>query len=56
MREALLREKYRGGQSFFVVPRVSDIPEIEEFLKTEVPEVNYTVAHGQLPPVDWTRE
>ena len=52
VREALLREKYRGGQSFFVVPRVSDIPEIEEFLKTEVPEVNYTVAHGQLPPVE----
>jgi len=52
VREALLRETYRGGQSFFVVPRVSDIPEIEEFLKTEVPEVNYTVAHGQLPPAD----
>ncbi len=48
VREALLRERFRGGQSFFVVPRVSDLPEIEEFLKTEVPEVSYVVAHGQM--------
>ncbi|RKT34101.1 transcription-repair coupling factor [Roseovarius halotolerans] len=48
IREALLREHYRGGQSFFVVPRISDLPEIEEFLKTQVPEVTYVVAHGQM--------
>ncbi len=48
LREALLRERYRGGQSFFVVPRVSDIPEIEEFLRTHVPEVSHVTAHGQL--------
>jgi transcription-repair coupling factor (superfamily II helicase) len=48
IREALLREHYRGGQSFFVVPRITDLPEIEEFLKTQVPEVSYVVAHGQM--------
>ncbi|WP_066709913.1 transcription-repair coupling factor [Celeribacter ethanolicus] len=48
IREALLREHYRGGQSFFVVPRVSDIPEIEEFLKAQVPELTHVVAHGQM--------
>ena len=48
IREALLREHFRGGQSFFVVPRISDLPEIEEFLKTQVPEVTYVVAHGQM--------
>ncbi|MFO1173961.1 MAG: transcription-repair coupling factor [Paracoccaceae bacterium] len=48
IREALLREHYRGGQSFYVVPRISDLPEIEEFLKTHVPEVSHVVAHGQL--------
>ena len=37
LREALLREHYRGGQSFFVVPRISDLLEIEDFLKTQVP-------------------
>ncbi|MCH2164255.1 MAG: transcription-repair coupling factor [Marinovum sp.] len=48
IREALLREHYRGGQSFFVVPRIKDLPEIEDFLKTQVPEVSYVVAHGQM--------
>src|SRR6056297_1521705 len=48
IREALLREHYRGGQSFFVVPRISDLPEIEEFLRDQVPEVSYVVAHGQM--------
>ena len=48
IREALLREHYRGGQSFYVVPRISDLREIEEFLKEHVPEINYLVAHGQL--------
>ncbi len=48
IREALLREHYRGGQSFFVVPRISDLPEIEAFLDNEVPEVSYMIAHGQM--------
>ncbi|MCC6304382.1 MAG: transcription-repair coupling factor [Rhodobacteraceae bacterium] len=48
LREALLRELYRGGQSFFVVPRVADLPEIEEFLSARVPEVRVVVAHGQM--------
>ncbi|NBT52332.1 MAG: transcription-repair coupling factor, partial [Marivivens sp.] len=48
IREALLREHYRGGQSFFVVPRLSDLPEMEDWLKREVPEVSFVVAHGQM--------
>ncbi|CUH88384.1 Transcription-repair-coupling factor [Phaeobacter sp. CECT 5382] len=48
IREALLREHYRGGQSFYVVPRISDLPEIEEFLKAQLPELTYVVAHGQM--------
>ncbi len=48
IREALLREHYRGGQSFFVVPRIKDLPDIEAFLKDHVPEVSYVVAHGQM--------
>ena len=49
LREALLREHYRGGQSFFVVPRISDLPEIEAFIEEQVPEINHVVAHGQMP-------
>jgi transcription-repair coupling factor (superfamily II helicase) len=48
MREALLREHYRGGQSFFVVPRVADLPDMEEWLRTQVPEVRFVTAHGQM--------
>ena len=48
IREALLREHYRGGQSFFVVPRIADLPEMEAFLREEVPEVKFVVAHGQM--------
>lgn len=52
VREALLREKYRGGQSFYVVPRIKDQPEIAEFLAEHVPEVNFVVANGQMPPTE----
>jgi transcription-repair coupling factor (superfamily II helicase) len=52
LREALLRERYRGGQSFIVVPRISDLPEIEDFLRTHVPEVSHVIAHGQLAAGD----
>ena len=52
LREALLREHYRGGQSFWVVPRISDLAEIEEWLKTNVPEVSFITAHGQLAAGD----
>jgi transcription-repair coupling factor (superfamily II helicase) len=48
VREALLREHYRGGQSFYVAPRIADLRETEEFLKLSVPEVKAAVAHGQM--------
>jgi len=50
IREALLREKYRGGQSFYVVPRIKDQPDIAEFLREQVPEVSFVVANGQMAP------
>ncbi|MGR3719988.1 MAG: transcription-repair coupling factor [Paracoccus sp. (in: a-proteobacteria)] len=52
IREALLREKYRGGQSFFVVPRLSDLPDVEHWLAENVPEIRFIVAHGQLAAGD----
>ncbi len=50
IREALLREKYRGGQAYFVAPRVADLPELERFLREQVPEVKMGVGHGQMSP------
>ena len=48
IREALLREHYRGGQSFFVAPRIADLPDIEQWLREEVPEIKAVTAHGQM--------
>ncbi|MEP1599625.1 MAG: transcription-repair coupling factor, partial [Hyphomonas sp.] len=48
LREALLREKYRGGQAFFVAPRIQDLDKLERFLRDNVPEVSFIVAHGQM--------
>ncbi|MGE5563396.1 MAG: transcription-repair coupling factor [Bacillota bacterium] len=48
LREALLREHFRGGQSFFVVSRVADLPAMEEWLREQVPEVKFITAHGQM--------
>ncbi len=50
IREAILREHFRGGQIFYICPRVSDISEVQETLKILVPEVKTVVAHGQMSP------
>ncbi|MFC7497619.1 transcription-repair coupling factor [Enterovirga sp. GCM10030262] len=52
IREALLREHYRGGQSFFVAPKIADLPDIEQFLRDEAPEVTFITAHGQMSPTE----
>lgn len=36
----------------YVVPRIADLPDIEDFLKTHVPEASYVIAHGQLAAGD----
>ena len=48
IREALRRERYRGGQSFYVCPRLSDLDEVIEFLNEHTPELKLARAHGQL--------
>ena len=49
VREALLRERYRGGQAFYVCPRIEDLAGAKDFLDKSVPEVRVAVAHGQMP-------
>jgi transcription-repair coupling factor (superfamily II helicase) len=49
IKEAVYREKFRGGQTFFVCPRVSDIAQIYETLHELVPDIKIAVAHGQMP-------
>jgi transcription-repair coupling factor (superfamily II helicase) len=50
VREAILREYHRGGQSFYVCPRVEDLEELTERLAKLVPEVKVAVAHGRMAP------
>ncbi len=50
VREALMREHLRGGQSFYVCPRIEDLPRVAERLKELVPEVRVGIAHGQMAP------
>jgi len=52
IRETLLREHFRGGQSFYVCPRISDLDEIAAFLRESVPEVKFRAAHGRMAPTE----
>jgi transcription-repair coupling factor (superfamily II helicase) len=50
VREAILRERYRGGQAFYVCPRIEDLGEAKAFLDQNIPEAKVATAHGQMPP------
>ena len=52
IREAIMREHYRGGQTFYVCPRIGDMEDVEATLKTLVPEVKIITAHGQMTPTE----
>lgn len=52
IREALMREHYRGGQSFYVCPRIKDIQQVEEQLRELVPDLKFISAHGQMTPTE----
>ena len=48
VREAILREHYRGGQCFYVCPRIDDLPGVRRTLEKLVPEVKVATAHGRM--------
>jgi transcription-repair coupling factor (superfamily II helicase) len=49
LREAILREHYRGGQSFYICPRIEDLDKVAGRLRELVPEIKFVMAHGQMP-------
>ena len=49
VRQAILREHYRGGQCFYICPRIKDLADAAQFLKDKVPEVTFAMVHGRLP-------
>ena len=52
IREAILRERFRGGQCFYVCPRLADIDRVAERLARLVPEIKTVIAHGRLSPTE----
>ena len=55
IREALQRERFRGGQVFCVVPRVEDLDRMATRLRDIVPEARMIQAHGRLAPTELER-
>jgi transcription-repair coupling factor (superfamily II helicase) len=49
IREAIMREHFRGGHVFYVCPRISDLDEVYDQLQELVPEISIAAAHGQMP-------
>lgn len=50
IREAIMRERFRGGQVFYVCPRIEDLDRLTEDVRRLVPEAKIAVAHGRLAP------
>jgi transcription-repair coupling factor (superfamily II helicase) len=55
IREALQRERFRGGQVFCVVPRIEDLGRMAERLREIVPGAKMAMAHGRLAPTELER-
>ena len=52
LKEALRRERFRGGQTFYVAPRIADLDEVAEFLREAVPDLSFARATGQMTPTE----
>ncbi len=52
VREAIERELYRGGQIYYVCPRVADMGRLEKRLRKLVPDAKIAIAHGKMAPAD----
>ncbi len=55
VREAIQRERFRGGQIFCVVPRIEDLGRMADRLREIVPEARTAQAHGRLAPTELER-
>ncbi|MEE8663557.1 MAG: transcription-repair coupling factor [Acetobacter sp.] len=55
IREAIQRERFRGGQIFCVAPRVEDLDRLNTRLQEIVPDAKIVQAHGRLSPTELER-
>ena len=52
LKEALMRERFRGGQSFVVCPRIEDMPRLYERVVKLMPDAKIISAHGRMSPAE----
>ncbi|XGV95989.1 MAG: transcription-repair coupling factor [Leptolyngbya sp. BL-A-14] len=52
VRTAIRQELDRGGQIFYVVPRVEGIEEIGTRIREMIPGIRIAIAHGQMPEAE----
>lgn len=50
IREAIQRERFRGGQCFYVCPRLADLDKVARELDEIVPDAKVAIAHGRMSP------
>ena len=50
VREAIRRERMRGGQTYVVCPRATDLGRMRKDLQKLIPEARIATAHGKLDP------
>jgi transcription-repair coupling factor (superfamily II helicase) len=55
IKEAIAREKFRGGQIFCVVPRIEDLDPMAARLREIAPDIRTVMAHGRLAPTELER-
>lgn len=55
LREAITRERFRGGQIFCVVPHIEDLDRMRDRLREIAPEATCATAHGRLAPTEIER-
>lgn len=52
LREAILREMFRGGQIFVVCPRIDDLQRVYDRVRKLVPDARILSAHGRMPTAE----
>jgi transcription-repair coupling factor (superfamily II helicase) len=52
IREAINFEMSRNGQTFIVNNRISNLKEMEDLIRREIPDARIAIGHGQMEPTD----
>ena len=51
-REAIQRERFRGGQVFYVCPRIEDLARVHDRIIGLIPDIKIATAHGRMGAIE----